>query len=85
MLVPVDDSDELSGAMMDIFDGRVTFDNDAIAKYTKDTYSQEAINTELLDIFSQAVKSYDIKQAGQTGDEEVRFPQRVVWWTKFRR
>ena len=62
---------------MDIFDGRVTFDNDAIAKYTKDTYSQEAINTELLDIFSQAVKSYN-KQAGQTGDEEVRFPKRVV-------
>ena len=85
MLVPVDDSDELSGAMMDIFDGRVTFDNDAIAKYTKDTYSQEAINTELLDIFSQAVKSYN-KQAGQTGDEEVRFPKRVVIrWAKLRR
>ena len=78
MLVPVDDSDELSGAMMDIFDGRVTFDNDAIAKYTKDTYSQEAINTELLDIFSQAVKSYEQKASDQNGDEEVRFPKRVV-------
>ena len=77
MLVPVDDSDELSGAMMDIFDGRVTFDNDAIAKYTKDTYSQEAINTELLDIFSQAVKSYEQKASDQNGDEEVRFPQRA--------
>ena len=77
MLVPVDDSDELSRAMMDIFDGRVTFDNDAIAKYTKDTYSQEAINTELLDIFSQAVKSYN-KQSGQNGDEEVKIPKRVV-------
>ncbi len=77
MLVPVDDSDELSGAMMDIFDGRVTFDNDAIAKYTEDTYSQEAINTELLDIFSQAVKSYEQKASGQNGDEEVRFPQRT--------
>lgn len=77
MLVPVDDSDELSGAMMDIFDGRVTFDNDAIAKYTKDTYSQEAINTELLDIFSQAVKSYEQKSSDQNGDEEVRFPQRA--------
>lgn len=77
MLVPVDDSDELSRAMMDIFDGRVTFDNDAIAKYTKDTYSQEAINTELLDIFSQAVKSYEQKASDQNGDEEVRFPQRA--------
>ena len=61
MLVPVDDSEELSNAMMKIFNGDVKFNNKAIAEYTLNTYSQEAINAELIDIFSQAIESYNEK------------------------
>lgn len=56
MLVPVDDSQALSDAMMQILDGDVTFNNKAIADYTQRTYSQEAINGEILNIFSQAIE-----------------------------
>ena len=56
MLVPVDDSQALSDAMMQILNGDVTFDNKAIADYTQRTYSQEAINGEILNIFSRAIE-----------------------------
>ncbi len=72
MLVPVDDSDELSDAMMDIFDGKVKFDNDKIAKYTRDTYSQDAINAELLDIFSQAIQTYNKNESEQNTEQTAR-------------
>lgn len=55
MLVPVDDSDELANATLQILNGTIKFDNDAIADYTKRTYSQEAINKELLDLFNQSI------------------------------
>lgn len=54
MLVPVDNSNELANATLQVLKGDVQFDNDAIADYTMRTYSQEAINEELLELFNQA-------------------------------
>lgn len=65
MLVPVDDSEELSNAMMQIIDGDVKFDNQAIAEYTERTYSQEAINGVLLSLFSKAIEECPQKSDGK--------------------
>lgn len=65
MLVPVDDSEELSNAMMQILDGDVKFDNQAIAEYTERTYSQEAINGMLLSLFSEAIEECPKKNDGK--------------------
>lgn len=58
ILVPVDDSDALADAVMDIFDGRKQFNGEAIAKYTRDTYSQEVITEHLIGLFNQVAEDY---------------------------
>lgn len=51
-----DSTDALSESVIKVIDKEITFDNDAIADYTKRTYSQEIIRDKLFDIFDEASK-----------------------------
>ena len=51
----------LSASVIDICDKRLEFNNDEIARYTKETYSQEIIRDKILGIFNEAEKEYQEK------------------------
>ena len=53
---------DLSTSVTDICDGRIKFDNDDIAKYTEEMYSQEVIRDKILGIFDEAQKEYKSKE-----------------------
>ena len=51
----------LSASVIDICDKKLEFDNDAIAQYTEETYSQEVIRDKILGIFDEAKAEYQKK------------------------
>ena len=48
----------ISSSVLDICSGKLVFDNDKIAQYTKDTYAQETIRDKLLNIFDEAEEAH---------------------------
>ena len=52
----------MSTYVTDICDGKLRFDNDDIAKYTQETYSQEVIRDKILGIFDEAQEEYKNKE-----------------------
>lgn len=51
----------LSASVIDICDKKLEFNNDKIAQYTKNTYSQEIIRDKLLGIFDEAEEEHQKK------------------------
>lgn len=54
----------LSSAVIDICDKKLEFNNDEIAKYTEETYSQEVIRDKILGIFDEAQEEFQKKNKG---------------------
>lgn len=58
----------LSKSVTDICDKKIEFNNDDIARYTKETYSQEVIRDKILGIFDEAQAEY---QKGDKNRESI--------------
>lgn len=67
MLIPMDDPHALADAVEKIVTGEKKFNNDKIAKYTKNTYSQDVITEQLINLFKEA--SLPTKPVFHSNDE----------------
>ena len=59
ILVPIDDSSSLANAVVDVLAENVKFDNEKIAQFARDNYSQEKINKDIANLFNKCIENYN--------------------------
>ena len=59
IIVPIDDSNSLAQAVVDVLTGNKVFDNDKIVEYVKNNYSQEKINKDIANLFSKCIANFN--------------------------